>query len=80
MLVGNSHDEGGVLIEAEGEGISLPKTGSKALGRNLFDFLNFAPLSQVRLAFAGLPIHDIPIPSMFRQSMPQVAVLGREVA
>jgi len=25
------------------------------LGRNLFDFLNFAPLNQVKLAFAGMP-------------------------
>jgi PHD/YefM family antitoxin component YafN of YafNO toxin-antitoxin module len=63
MLVGNSHDEGGVLIEAEGEEYITAKDRVKALGRNLFDFLNFAPLSQVRSAFAGLPIPDIPIPS-----------------
>jgi hypothetical protein len=63
MLVGNSHDQGGVLIEAEGEEYITAKDRVKALGRNLFDFLNFAPISQVRLAFAGLPIPDIPIPS-----------------
>jgi hypothetical protein len=63
MLVGSSHDEGGVLIEAEGEEYITAKDRVKALGRNLFDFLNFAPLSQVRLAFAGMPIPDIPIPS-----------------
>jgi hypothetical protein len=63
MLVGNSHAEGGVLIEAEGEEYITAKDRVKALGRNLFDFLNFAPISQVRLAFAGLPIPDIPIPS-----------------
>lgn len=63
MLIGNSHDKGGVLIEAEGEEYITAKDRVKALGRNLFDFLNFAPLSQVRLAFAGLPIPDIPIPS-----------------
>jgi hypothetical protein len=63
MLVGNSHDEGGVLIEAEGEEYITAKDRVKALGKNLFDFLNFAPIAQVRLAFAGLPIPDIPIPS-----------------
>jgi hypothetical protein len=63
MLVGNSHQSGGILIEAEGEEYITAKDRVKALGRNLFDFLNFAPLRQVQLAFAGLPIPDIPIPS-----------------
>lgn len=63
MLLGNSHESGGILIEAEGEEYITAKDRVKALGRNLFDFLNFAPLRQVQLAFAGLPIPDIPIPS-----------------
>jgi len=63
MLVGNSHSSGGILIEAEGDEYITAKDRVKALGKNLFDFLNFAPISQVRLAFAGLPIPDIPIPS-----------------
>jgi len=63
MLIGNSHDSGGILIEAEGEEYITAKDRVKALGRNLFDFINFAPLRQVQLAFAGLPIPDIPIPS-----------------
>ena len=56
MLIGNSHDSGGILIEAEGEEYITAKDRVKALGRNLFDFINFAPLRQVQLAFAGLPI------------------------
>jgi len=63
MLIGSSHDDGGILIEAEGEEYITAKDRVKALGRNLFDFINFAPLRQVQLAFAGLPIPDIPIPS-----------------
>jgi len=63
MLVGNSHSSGGILIEAKGDEYLTAKDRVKALGRNLFDFLNFAPIAQVRLAFAGLPIPDIPIPS-----------------
>jgi hypothetical protein len=62
MLVGNSHSSGGILIEAEGDEYITAKDRVKALGRGLFDFLNFAPMSQVRLAFAGLPIPEIPIP------------------
>jgi len=63
LLIGNSHDDGGILIEAEGEEYITAKDRVKALGRNLFDFINFAPLRQVQLTFAGLPIPDIPIPS-----------------
>jgi hypothetical protein len=63
MLVGNSHASGGILIEAEGEEYITAKDRVKALGRGLFDFLNFAPLESVKLAFAGLPVPSIPIPA-----------------
>jgi hypothetical protein len=63
MLIGNSHSEGGILIEAEGEEYITAKDRVKALGRNIFDFLNFAPLHQVKLAFAGLPVPSVPLPA-----------------
>jgi len=63
MLVGNSHSTGGIIIEAEGEEYITAKDRVKALGRGLFDFLNFAPLESVKLAFAGLPVPSIPIPA-----------------
>jgi hypothetical protein len=62
LLVGKSHNEGGILIEAEGEEYITAKDRVRALGRNLFDFLNFAPIEKVKLAFAGLPIPSVPIP------------------
>lgn len=62
LLVGRSHNEGGIIIEAEGDEYITAKHRVKALGRNLFDFLNFAPIEKVKLAFAGLPIPSVPIP------------------
>ena len=62
LLVGRSHNEGGILIEAEGDEYITAKDRVRALGRNLFDFLNFAPIEKVKLAFAGLPIPSVPIP------------------
>ncbi|MDP3113509.1 MAG: hypothetical protein Q8M98_01910 [Candidatus Cloacimonadaceae bacterium] len=63
LLVGKSHNEGGILIEAEGDEYVTAKDRVKALGRGLFDFLNFAPIDKVKLAFAGLPIPSVPIPA-----------------
>lgn len=61
IIRGRSHQEGGVLIEAEGDEYITAKDRVKALGRNLFDFLNFAPLGQVKLALAGLPVPSVPV-------------------
>ena len=61
IIRGKSHREGGVLIEAEGDEYITAKDRVKALGRNLFDFLNFAPLGQVKLALAGLPVPSVPV-------------------
>ncbi len=63
MLVGNSHSAGGIIIEAEGDEYITAKERVRALGRGLFDFLNFAPLNQVKLAFAGLPMPSVPLPA-----------------
>ena len=62
LLVGKSHNEGGIIIEAEGDEYITAKDRVRALGRNLFDFLNFAPIEKVKLAFAGMPIPSVPIP------------------
>lgn len=61
LIQGRSHQEGGVLIEAEGDEYITAKDRVKALGKNLFDFLNFAPLGQVKLALAGLPVPSVPV-------------------
>jgi len=63
ILTGPSHNQGGILIEAEGDEYVTAKDRVKALGRSLFDFLNFAPLDQVKLAFAAMPVPSVPIPS-----------------
>ncbi|MCB5251361.1 MAG: hypothetical protein LHW51_00120 [Candidatus Cloacimonetes bacterium] len=42
LLTGSSHNQGSILIEAEGDEYVTAKDRIKALGRNLFDFLNFA--------------------------------------
>ena len=68
LLTGPSHAQGGILIEAEGEEYITAKDRVKALGRNLFDFLNFAPLDQVKLAFASMPVPSVPIPSYLGES------------
>lgn len=64
LLVGRSHSQGGVLIEAEGDEYVTAKDRVKALGRGLFDFLNFAPLDSVKLAFAGMPAPSVPMPQI----------------
>jgi hypothetical protein len=68
LLNGPSHNQGGILIEAEGDEYITAKDRVKALGRNLFDFLNFAPLDQVKLAFASMPVPSVPIPSYLGES------------
>ena len=68
LLNGPSHNQGGILIEAEGEEYITAKDRVKALGRNLFDFLNFAPLDQVKLSFASMPVPSVPIPNNLGES------------
>jgi len=63
ILTGPSHVQGGILIEAEGDEYVTAKDRVKALGRSLFDFLNFAPLDQVRTALSGIPVPAVPLPA-----------------
>jgi len=62
-LDGPGHDHGGVLIEAEGGEFVVKKSRVSALGKGLFDFINFAPLAAVRDALAGLRYPNIPMPA-----------------
>ncbi len=59
---GPSHSQGGVPIEVEGGEFITNKGRVSALGRGFFEFLNFAPLSQVRGALAGLSIPALSVP------------------
>lgn len=63
ILTGPSHGQGGILIEAEGDEYVTAKDRVKALGRSLFDFLNFAPLDQVRTALSGISVPAVPLPA-----------------
>lgn len=62
FLRGPSHAQGGIDIEVEGGEYVAAKDRVRALGRGLFDFLNFAPLEQVKRALSGMPIPTVPLP------------------
>lgn len=62
FMRGPSHAQGGIDIEVEGGEYVAAKDRVKALGRGLFDFLNFAPLEQVKRALSGMPIPTVPLP------------------
>ena len=61
-LQGPAHRDGGIVIEAEGDEYITAKERVKALGRRFFDFVNFAPLDEVRAALKGMVMPGIPIP------------------
>jgi hypothetical protein len=62
LLKGNSHSQGGILIEAEGDEFVTSKDRVKSLGSGLFTFLNFAPLSQVRAVLGNIAFPAFPVP------------------
>lgn len=62
-LIGPSHSNGGILIEAEGDEYITTKDRVRSLGRGFFDFINFAPIDSVRAALAGIGSMNIPMPS-----------------
>ncbi len=64
-IFGASHNNGGVLIEAEGDEYITNKKRVKELGVGFFDFLNFAPLESVKKMFSGMESLSLPaIPSL----------------
>ncbi len=62
LLRGASHAQGGILIEAEGDEYITAKERVKSLGTGLFNFLNFAPLGQVKAALGNLAFPAFPVP------------------
>ncbi len=64
LLKGHSHAEGGTIIEAEGGEFVTKKSRVQELGAGLFNFLNSAPLEQVREALGGMRIPEIPTPTL----------------
>ncbi len=66
LLMGHSHAEGGTIIEAEGGEYITKKSRVKELGAGLFNFLNSAPLAQVKEALGGMRFPEIPTPTLPR--------------
>ena len=66
LLKGASHSSGGILIEAEGNEYITNKNRVAQIGTGFFDFINFAPINQVRQALSNFPVPPIfntPVPS-----------------
>lgn len=64
LLKGRSHAEGGAIIEAEGGEFITRKSRVKALGAGIFNYLNSAPIAQVKEALSRVSFPDIPVPSL----------------
>jgi len=64
LLSGKSHSQGGILIEAEGNEYITNKRRVSELGKDFFDFINFAPLEKVKNAFSNINIPTLNIPTM----------------
>jgi len=64
LLRGRSHSQGGIIIEAEGDEYITNKKRVSELGKNFFDFINFAPLDQVKRAFSNISLPNLHIPTM----------------
>ena len=63
LLIGNSHSDGGILIEAEGDEYITRKNRVRELGTNFFDFINNAPLGDVRNALSNMTFPSVPMPA-----------------
>ena len=76
LLRGATHRDGGIIIEAEGDEYITNKKRVNELGVGLFDFINFAPLEQVKKAFSNLALPPI----MHKQVPSPVMALGGAVS
>jgi len=56
ILKGNSHSRGGILIEAEGGEHITKKSRVSELGVGFFDFINTAPLTEVKKMISAVSI------------------------
>ncbi len=64
LLKGPSHANGGILIEAEGKEYITQGKRVDELGVGFFDFINYAPLENIKKAFSGVSIPDVPGPAV----------------
>ena len=66
LLKGASHTAGGIIIEAEGNEYITNKKRVAQIGTKFFDFINFAPIQQVRQVLSNIavpPVFNLPVPS-----------------
>ena len=63
LLKGNTHAQGGIIIEAEGDEYITRKQRVKQLGTKFFDFINYGAWSSVKDFVGGMLTPDIPMPS-----------------
>jgi len=61
LLKGSSHNNGGIIIEAEGDEYITRKSRVKELGTKFFDFVNYAPIEVVKKVFADISLPHIPL-------------------
>jgi hypothetical protein len=61
LMKGPSHTDGGILINMEGDEYITRKQRVKELGSKFFDFINYAPIDQVRKIIGGALIPSIPM-------------------
>jgi hypothetical protein len=64
LLRGASHSQGGILIEAEGNEYITNKKRVTELGKGFFDFINFAPLNEIKKVFSNISIPHLNVPQM----------------
>lgn len=63
LMRGPAHSEGGFLINMEGDEYITRKKRVRELGGKFFDFINYAPLAQVRKVIGNALIPNIPMDS-----------------
>jgi len=63
LMKGASHSEGGFLINMEGDEYITRKSRVRELGAKFFDFINYAPMEQVKKIIGGAALPNIPLMS-----------------
>ncbi len=61
LMIGPSHDNGGFLINMEGDEYITRKQRVRELGSKFFDFINYAPMEQVKKIIGGAILPNIPM-------------------
>ncbi|MDX9976773.1 MAG: hypothetical protein RBS16_01935 [Candidatus Cloacimonadales bacterium] len=60
LLKGPSHQQGGIIIEAEGDEYIINKNRVKELGTGFFDFINYSPIQNIKESFKALKPPNLP--------------------